>query len=137
MKHSLRVNLFLTVSLMILVTFSSCRKKDSRYEGHYVGTERNTYQDSGATELSVDTTYVQEIEVTYDKKIYTFLKQLNPPNQVFSVSKKEFEDHKYRGWNSNGYLKFSGDSMYLYSDSFTDVYDNWDTETWYFTGKRN
>ena len=52
----------------------SCRKKDEKYKGYYIGTERYTYLDSGATEFSIDTTYTQEIDVTYSKKFYTVVK---------------------------------------------------------------
>lgn len=101
----------------------SCRKKDSKYEGYYLGTERCIYLDSGATEFSIYTTYIQEIDVTYSKKRYTFIK-LNTPNIVSTISKKDIVNHEFQQWNSNGHLRFSGDSLYIYADNL----ENWDLE---------
>ncbi len=116
---------------------NSCRKKDKRYEGYYVGTEKYTLIDSGETIPNIDTTYVQEIEVTYSQKLYTFIKQFNSSNDPSSVSKKEIVDHEYVNMYNGATLKFSGDSMYLNTSNFSDYIENWDVENWEFKGKRN
>lgn len=122
---------------------SSCRKKDERYEGRYVGTERYTYQDSGATTYSVDTTYLQEVEITYskitnsNKKAYTFLRVFNNSSQQISqLTRKSIVDHEHLG-PDGGYVKFSGDSMYMGFSNWSDYNEVWDIEAWEFKGKRN
>ena len=146
MKHSKRTPLFLTLSLIGLLAMFSCRKKDERYEGNYVGTERYTERDSGETIYSLDSTYHQEFEVTYDKKVYTFLKLFNSEDfQIFTAGKKSIIDHEYRGFGEiyyntegneiggAGSMKFVGDSMYVYSWSTF----NGNEEVLEFKGKRN
>lgn len=134
------------IGLICIIVLFSCRKKDEKYEGTYIGTERYTEMDSGTSVNSLDTTYLQEIQVSYDKKIYTFLKLFdNPSNLIFTVDKKSIENHEYYPFGeiyydgqgnevgSAGYMKFSGDSMYLNSwSSF-----NGDVENLEFKGKRN
>ena len=136
MKYSKHIQYFLAMSLICLITLFSCRKKDEKYEGYYVGTERHTYLDSGKIELSIDTTYTQEIEVTYNKNFYKFIKP-NAPNNVSMISKKDIVNHEYLYWNSPSYIRFSGDSLYIYSHNFSDNIENWDSEVWEFKGKRN
>ncbi len=132
-------------SLICLISLFSCRKKDERYEGNYVGTEQHTMLDSGATEYTLDTTYVQEVDITYSKKIYTFIKKFNNPGNVgFQQDKGSIVDHEHEGvgdlyYDSQGNLvggfgsfKFSGDSLYISSTS----YWNGDSELWEFKGKR-
>ena len=145
MRHSTRSFYLLIFGFIGLISMFSCRKKDERYEGYYVGTERITELDSGATTYSLDTTYAQEIDVTYSKKMYTFIKQLNGPNDVYAVTKKSIVDGRYDGfgeiwydtsgneYGSAGYLEFSGDSLHSVSwSSF-----NGDEKTVEFRGKRN
>jgi hypothetical protein len=135
-------NYYLVLAIICSITLFSCRKKDNRYEGNYIGTERHTYLDSGTTVYSLDTTYAQEVQVTYSNalnsknKYYSFSKISGTQDQ-FTVTKKSIVDDEYLEWNSNGYIKFSGDSMYIYSSGFDDQAENWDTETWEFKGKRN
>src|SRR5688500_10769432 len=89
----------LAFTLICSFTVFSCRKKDERYEGHYIGTERYTERDSAATTYSLDITYHQEYEVTYDKKMYTFLKLFNnPSNQPYVVGRESIVDDEYRGY---------------------------------------
>jgi len=146
MNYSKHNQYFLALSLICLIALFSCRKKDERYEGTYVGTERYTELDSGATVYSLDSTYHQEIEVTYDKKAYTFLRIFNNPySQIFQHHKTSYVNNEYgpigelyldsdgNEVGGGGHLKFSGDSMY---------YSNWssfngDEETLEFKGKRN
>jgi hypothetical protein len=142
MKYSTHNKYFLAVGLICSIALFSCRKKDERYEGSYIGTERHTYLDSGATSYSIDTTYYQEVEVTYDnavfprRKCYTFTKLVDY-QYVCTISKKSIVDHEYTDGYAGAYLKFSGDSLYIYSSNFSDQFDNWDTQTWEFKGKRN
>ena len=136
MKYSKHIQSFLALSLICLIVLSSCRKNDEKYEGNYTGIERHPYLDSGATELSIDTTYNQEVDVTYSKKHYTFTKR-NAPNNISTIGKKDIVNHQYLPWNSPGHLRFSGDSLYIYSTNFSDNIENWDLEVWEFKGKRN
>ena len=135
MKKSNQHPYFLVLSLICLIMLSSCRKKDERYEGHYVGEERQTNLDSGATAYSLDSTYQQEIDVTYHKKIFTFLiTNYNPVygNNAFTVEKNSIVDHEYQ--DGGAFLKFSGDSMYLNIGSLD---TNWNQKNLNFKGKRN
>jgi len=134
-KHKLSVQIVLS-ALMLCVALISCRKKNERYEGLYIGTERYTYLDSGATEPSIDTSYIQHIEITYADKFYTLKRLFNSNGEIFSVHKKDFDNHKHQPWNSNAYLEFSMDSMFLSTSSGSDYIEEWDLETWYFKGMR-
>jgi hypothetical protein len=142
MSHLKTNHYFLVLGLICLSALFSCRKKDNRHEGNYIGTERHTYLDSGATSYSLDTSYAQEIQVTYSNAVlprrkhydFTHTAGNHPPS---SVSKKSIVDGVYVPWNSSTYMEFSGDSMYLYYTNFNDQFENWDTETWEFRGKRN
>ncbi|MBI3133824.1 MAG: hypothetical protein HYZ14_04030 [Bacteroidetes bacterium] len=143
MRHSKQNNYFFALGLICLISLFSCRKKDERYEGYYVGEERYAYIDSGATTPSIDSTYVQEIDITYEKaisskkKIYTFLRVFNNPySQISQLSQKSFENHEYLS-PLGGYVRFSGDSMYMAFSNWTDAEEVWDIETWEFKGKRN
>ena len=134
MKH---LKLLFYFSLFsVILTITSCRKKDERYEGYYIGTERYTYTDSGATVPSIDTTYEQALDLTYEKHMYTGLMQFNGPHNQFAFSCKSIEDHMHQPWNSPGYIKFVGDSIYMTYSNWTDAYEVYDSETWYFAGKR-
>ena len=135
MKNSKPIQLLYLIGLISLITLFSCRKKDERYEGIYVGTERQTNLDSGATVYSLDSTYIQEIEVTYHKKIFTFLiSNYNDVygTNVFTVDKNSIVDHEYQ--DGGAFLKFSGDSMYLNIGSLD---TNWNQKNLNFKGKRN
>lgn len=130
-------------SLTLAIAFCSCRKKDRRYEGTYRGIEHYTYQDSGATVYSVDTTYFQEVIVTYEnaflprRKRYKFLKTENNPYGEFTLGKNEFEDGAFVSMYTGATMTFIGDSLYIYTTNFSDYIENWDTEIWEFRGKRN
>ena len=134
---------YLFVSIIFFLSLISCRKKDEKYEGNYIGIERYTYLDSGATSYTIDSTYNQEVDVTYDKlphsskKAYTILRVFNNPgNVIFQQQGKSIVDHEYS--SAGGYLKFSGDSMYLNVSNLSDATDSWDhIEEWSFSGKRN
>lgn len=143
MKHSKQKNYFLGVSLVCLALLLSCRKKDERYEGYYVGEERYCYFDSGATTPSIDSTYLQEIDITYEKalrprnRIYTFLRVYdNPSHQIAEQSQQSFENHEYLS-PLGGYVRFSGDSLYMAFSNWSDAEEVWDIKTWEFKGKRN
>lgn len=142
MKASKRKYYLLAFGLIFTLTFFSCRKKDERYEGYYSGTERYTYLDSGATVNSIDSTYLQEVEITYDKvtgsnkKAYTVIRIFNNPGtQIFQFTRKSFVEHEYI--SESGSLKFSGDSMYMTMSNASDYNQIWDIELWEFKGKRN
>ena len=133
----IRLGKYLIVCFSIYIfLLISCRKKNERYEGYYVGTEQYTYLDSGETVFSTDTIYIQEYSVTYSKKMYTFQKMLNQAGETFMISKNEFDNHEYHQWNSPNYIRFSGDSIYIYTTNFSDYIENWDTEVWDFKGKQ-
>lgn len=127
MKLSNRSQYVFVLSLICSIAMLSCRKKDNRYEGNYLGTERYTVIDSGTTTYSTDTTYMQEWEVTYSKKFYTFSSLITAQGaNVFSVEKKLLDDHVYTSSESEcidgcgyGYVKFVGDSVYINSSFFT------------------
>lgn len=139
---------YLPVSVLIFsLVFFSCRKKDERYEGYYTGNERFAEKDSGETVYAVDSTYHQEIDVTYSNKIYQFEKMVPQPDysSVFTIGKESIIDHTYTSFGeiyydsegneigSAGNLKFVGDSLYINSwSSF-----NGDEQILEFKGKRN
>ena len=136
-KHIL---LFFGICLFVL---GACRKKDQRYEGYYVGEEHYTFMDSGATTPSVDCTYVQEIDITYDnamkarKRLYTFTRKVaSSYSEVSQISHESFENNEYLS-PLGGYIRFSGDSMYMAFSNWTDAEEVWDIAVWEFKGKRN
>jgi len=135
----------LILGFSVLIFLASCRKKDEKYEGTYVGMERYTILDSGETAYTLDTSYQQVIEFTYSKKVYTFLRVHNNPTQAgFSIHKKNIEDHKYQPFSdiyttlegntvgSGGGITFANDSMYYGSWSSW----NHDETLYEFRGKR-
>lgn len=136
-----------SVLFVFVICFSvfifSCRKKDRRYEGTYTGTERYMYLDSGATEPSIDSTYYQEYEVTYDnaflprKKMYNFSFSSEGVEHFWSISKNQIEDGLYQNMYTGGSVKFFDDSIHICYSNFSDHIVNWDLETWDFKGKRN
>ncbi|MEO9532522.1 MAG: hypothetical protein ABJG68_07675 [Crocinitomicaceae bacterium] len=125
------------------VLIFSCRKKDRRYEGVYIGTERYIFADSGATEPSIDSTYDQEYEVTYDNaflprnKRYNFSFSSDGIEHFWSISKNQIEDGLYQNMYDGGSVKFFDDSIQINFSNFSDYMDVWDIETWEFRGKRN
>jgi len=141
LKHSCN---FFVLSLFCSIILFSCRKKDERYEGYYVGTETNTKLDSGATTVAFDTTYSQHYDVTYAKKVYSFVKGINPSNEIFTQESSSIINHEVKeqgelyydsqGNYVGGYgsLRFSGDSLFINHTS----YWNGDSESWNFKGKR-
>ncbi len=142
MKHSNHSKYLFALSLICLIALFSCRKKDNRYEGNYVGTERYTVIDSGTTNYSTDTTYYQEWDITYAKKFYTFSSLITGNgNNVFSTEKKLLDDHVYSSSESEciddcgyGYIKFVGDSVYINTSFFTETGDEKELD---FKGKGN
>ncbi len=133
MKNTTQYKFFLSVCLICSIAIFSCRKKDERYEGRYVGTERHTVSDSGTTTFSLDTTYSQEVEVTYDKNMYTFLYlPSNSGTDIYTLEEELIVDGNYEG-----ILKFSGDSMYLTMSNGSDYLEVSDRKIWAFKGKRN
>ncbi|NOQ72696.1 MAG: hypothetical protein GQ574_11870 [Crocinitomix sp.] len=142
MTHSKQHHFFIALGFIFLITLFSCRKKEERYEGNYVGTETHTIVDSSASVL--DTAYYQEIDISYSKKIYTFAKMFNHGGEIFVVDKRSIVDHVflpfgelYTDQQGNevggvGYLRFTGDKIYLTSTS----YWNSKTTTFEFNGER-
>jgi len=137
--------LIVVFSLTCLIALFSCRKKDERYEGNYSGLERYTVLDSGATELSTDSTYNQELTVTYKKKFYNFARLESTKNSyTFTIDKDLFINHKhslpndiYTDENGNTVggnieVEFAGDSVFM----STTEYLNGELSTWIFRGKR-
>lgn len=142
MKNFIGNKYILVFGFIALLSFFSCRKKDKRYEGTYVGVERYTFRDSGETVNSIDSTYYQEIIITYDgallpKKMHYDCYKLTDPLSPWTMTQKSIVDGEYQTWNSPNIFKFSGDSLYMYATNFSDQVENWDFASWEFKGKRN
>lgn len=132
------------IGICIFMTVS-CRKKDQKYEGIYIGTEHHTKHDSSGTNYSLDTSYYQEFHIEYSKKYYHISKLDDPNGGLTSVHRDNIENHEYYPfgeiwedtagniYGGSAYLKFVGDSMYFYSSSSV----NWDYDNYAFGGKRN
>ena len=145
MNHSqLNKYSFIIIGICFLVMVS-CRKKDEKYEGIYIGTERHSIHDSSGTTYSLDTTYYQEFHVDYSKKYYSITKLIDPNEWLTRVHKNDIVDHEYYPfgeiwedtagniYSSSAYLKFVGDSIYYISSSST----NWEFNNYEFGGIRN
>ncbi|UKN00236.1 hypothetical protein K6119_10875 [Paracrocinitomix mangrovi] len=75
MKKSKYHHLVFGISLLLFTALFSCRKKEVRYEGTYVGTERIFQMDSGV--IIFDSSYNQMVTVEYSKKKYTIKRIFN------------------------------------------------------------
>lgn len=146
MKKTNPTSIFIIFSLIFSITLFSCRKKDERYEGEYVGIERYTFTDSGATTPTIDSTYLQQIDIAYEKrKYYTFERIYNATgNGPVTHDKNSIVDHKcdcfgdiYTDQLGNEIggidgFEFNGDSLYYVSEG----YWNGEQTKYEFFGKR-
>jgi hypothetical protein len=94
MNHWSSSKYLFILSAIRIFSIQSCRKKDEKYEGTYVGTERHSIHDSTGTVYSLDTTYTQEFYIDYSKtkKYYSITKLFAPPRyRAINVIKLRFK----------------------------------------------
>jgi len=132
--------------VVCFLVFSSCRKKDEKYDGIYTGTEHFTIHDSSGTEYTVDSTYYQEFHVNYSarKKYYSVTKLYDPHGGQTIIHKNDIVDHEYypfgeiwddsegNTYGFSAYFNFAGDSLYFRSTSSV----NWEFTQYEFHGKK-
>ncbi|MCB9223415.1 MAG: hypothetical protein R2780_15125 [Crocinitomicaceae bacterium] len=77
--RNFRAYIFKSIFFVVFVIgLQSCRKKDEKYDGTYIGTERIVRADSGGTYF--DSSYNQTVTVEYQSGKYTITRFFNNPD---------------------------------------------------------
>lgn len=133
--------------VIVIIYLTSCRKKDEKYEGIYIGTEQYQEHDSSGTMYSVDSSYHQEFYIQYSrlKKYYTITRLRENIPSTTIIHKNDIVDHQHYPfgeiWSdtegneyfNSAHLRFVGDSLYFSAIGSV----NWEYTVYNFRGKRN
>lgn len=135
---------FLLLTLFFIILFGSCRKKDQKYDGTYVGIDRIIHSDSNG--VYFDTSYFQIVTVDYKVKKYT-IKRLfnNPENYTYTDPHNAFKENGSSGFgdcvdDAQGNSNCGASWRYFYATDSLRIQDGGSTndkvEQLTFTGKK-